>query len=87
MDKLMKELKVQQQEEVEKHGLIKVGQNEKKDLEETNWESIAEKEKQTPETSSSLSSTKESQFSNEAQLENPNSLFSGLHADCDYVIK
>lgn len=54
---------------------------------EADRESIAEKEKQTAETSSSLSSTKESQLANDAQLENLNNLLSGLHADCDYVIK
>lgn len=54
---------------------------------EADRKSIAEKEKQTAETSSSLSSTKESQLANDAQLEKLQSLLSGLHADCDYVIK
>jgi len=54
---------------------------------EADRQSIAEKEKQTAETSSALSSTKESQLSNDAQLEKLNSLLGGLHADCDYILK
>jgi len=54
---------------------------------EADRRSIAEKEKQTAETSSSLSSTKESQLSNDAQLESLTGLLNGLHADCDYIIK
>ena len=54
---------------------------------EADRESIAEKEKQTAEASSSLSSTKESQLANDAQLEKFASLLNALHLDCDYVIK
>jgi len=49
--------------------------------------SIAEKEKQTAETESALSETKEGQLANEASLENLATLLSALHADCDFVIK
>jgi len=49
--------------------------------------SIATKEKQTAEASSSLSSTKESQLANDAQLEKLDSLLSALHSECDYIIK
>lgn len=54
---------------------------------EADRQSIAEKEKQTAEASSSLSSTKESQLSNDASLEKLTSLLNGLHAECDYIIK
>ena len=54
---------------------------------EADRQSIAEKEKQTAEASSSLSSTKESQLSNDAELESLNSLLTGLHAECDCIIK
>lgn len=54
---------------------------------EADRESIAEKEKQTAETSSELSATKESQLANKASLEKLDGLLMGLHADCDYIIK
>jgi hypothetical protein len=54
---------------------------------EADRQSIAEKEKQTAETSSELSATKESQLANQASLEKLDGLLMGLHADCDYIIK
>jgi len=54
---------------------------------EADRQSIAEKEKQTAETSSERSSTKESQLANDAKIEKLTGLLGGLHADCDYVIK
>lgn len=54
---------------------------------EADRQSIAEKEKQTAETSSELSSTEESQLANTASLEKLDGLLMGLHADCDYIIK
>merc|ERR1719502_503763 len=49
--------------------------------------SIAEKEKQTAETESLLSETKEGQLANKASLENLNTLLTALHSDCDFVMK
>merc|ERR1719198_473899 len=49
--------------------------------------SIAEKEKQTAETESALSETKEGQLANKASLENLATLLTALHADCDFVMK
>lgn len=49
--------------------------------------SIAEKEKHTAETSAELSKTEESQLANGEMLESLESTLTGLHADCDYVIK
>jgi len=54
---------------------------------EADRQSIAEKEKQTAETSSELSATQESQLANKASLEKLDGLLMGLHADCDYIIK
>lgn len=48
---------------------------------------IAEKEKQTAETESSLSETKEAQMANKAALENLNTLLTAHHSDCDFVLK
>jgi len=54
---------------------------------EADRQSIAEKEKQTAETSSELSATEESQLANKASLEKLDGLLMGLHAECDYIIK
>merc|ERR1719207_328398 len=49
--------------------------------------SIAEKEKQTAETESALSETKEGQLANKASLENLATLLTALHSECDFVMK
>jgi len=54
---------------------------------EADRQSIAEKEKQTAQTLSERSSTKESQLANGEKLEKLGSLLTGLHANCDYIVK
>jgi chromosome segregation ATPase len=48
---------------------------------------IAEKEKHVAETSSELSKTEESQLANGEMLESLDGTLTGLHAECDYVMK
>lgn len=48
---------------------------------------IAEKEKHVAETSSELSKTEESQLANGEMLESLDGTLTGLHAECDYVLK
>merc|ERR1719162_1012911 len=48
---------------------------------------IAEKEKHVAETSSELSKTQESQLANGEMLESLDGTLTGLHAECDYVLK
>jgi len=48
---------------------------------------IAEKEKHTAETSSELSKTEESQLANGEMLNSLEGTLTGLHAECDYVLK
>lgn len=48
---------------------------------------IAEKEKHVAETSSELSKTEETQLANGEMLESLDGTLTGLHAECDYVIK
>ena len=54
---------------------------------EADRSSIAEKEKHTAETSSELSKTQESQLANGQMLESLEGTLTGLHAECDYVLK
>jgi chromosome segregation ATPase len=49
--------------------------------------SIAEKEKHVAETSGELSKTEESQLANGEMLESLDGTLTGLHAECDYVMK
>jgi len=49
--------------------------------------SIAEKEKHVAETSGELSKTEESQLANGEMLESLDGTLTGLHAECDYVLK
>jgi len=48
---------------------------------------IAEKEKQRTSTEADKSETEEAQLANQASLDKLNELLTGLHAQCDYIIK
>jgi len=54
---------------------------------EADRSTIAEKEKHVAETSSELSKTQESQLANGEMLESLDGTLTGLHAECDYVMK
>jgi len=54
---------------------------------EADRSTIAEKKKHVAETSSELSKTQESQLANGEMLESLDGTLTGLHAECDYVLK